>query len=130
MRPDRKAGELGLAAAKKAVELDGALPDAHAALGLSLFLDLKWADEPARSRTSRFAEFEQRYGAPLLRMVPRVHRALSESLEQMNLAQRLDPLSIAIPYTTAISCLAQGVRSVDRAVPSDARHRSGEPIRV
>jgi Tfp pilus assembly protein PilF len=91
---------MGLAAAKKAVELDGTLADAHAALGLSLFLDLKWADsqhelEQAVSLNANSITAHLYYGWYLA-----FEGRFAESLEQMNLAQVLNPLSIAISYTT------------------------------
>ena len=91
---------MSLAAAKKAVELDGVLADAHAALGLSLFLDLKWADsqrelEQAVSLNANSITAHLYYGWYLA-----FEGRFAESLEQMNLAQELNPLSIAISYTT------------------------------
>ncbi|MGC1453177.1 MAG: protein kinase [Candidatus Sulfotelmatobacter sp.] len=96
--PEKRA--LGLAAAKKAVELDGALADAHAALGLSLFLDLKWADsqrelEQAVALNANSITAHLYYGWYLA-----FTGRLPESLQQMNLAQVLNPLSLAISYTT------------------------------
>ncbi len=91
---------LGLAAAKKAVELDGALAETHAALGLSLFLDLKWADsqrelEQAVSLNANSITAHLYYGWYLA-----FTGRFPESLEQMNLAQALNPLSFQIAYTT------------------------------
>jgi len=91
---------LGLAAAKKAVELDGALAEAHAALGLSLFLDLKWADsqpelEQAIALNPNSITAHLFYGWYLA-----FEGRFPESLAQMNLAQALDPLSFAVAYTT------------------------------
>ncbi len=96
--PEKRA--LGLAAAKKAVELDGALADARAALGLSLFLDLQWADsqrelEKAVSLNANSITAHLYYGWYLA-----FEGRFAESLEQMNLAQVLNPLSLAISYTT------------------------------
>ena len=91
---------LGLAAAKKAVELDGALAEAHASLGLGLFLDLKWAQsqnelERAISLNSNGITAHLYYSW-LLTFVGR----FPEAMQQMNLAQALDPLSFTISYTT------------------------------
>jgi serine/threonine protein kinase len=96
--PDARA--LGLAAAKKAVELDGALAETHAALGLSLFLDLKWADsqrelEQAVSLNANSITAHLYYGWYLA-----FTGRFPESLQQMNLAQALNPLSFQIAYTT------------------------------
>ena len=105
---------LGLAAAKKAVELDGALAEAHAALGLSLFLDLKWAEsQPELERAivlnPNSITAHQSYGW-YLAFVGR----FPESLAQMNLAQALDPLSFAIAYTTGN--ILYWHREYDRAI--------------
>jgi serine/threonine protein kinase/Tfp pilus assembly protein PilF len=96
--PEKRA--LGLAAAQKAVELDGALAEAHAALGLSLFLDLKWT-KSQRELEQAVALNENSITAHLyygwyLAFTGR----FPESLEQMNRAQALNPLSVAISYTT------------------------------
>jgi eukaryotic-like serine/threonine-protein kinase len=96
--PEKRA--LGLAAAKRAVELGGALAEAHAALGLILLLDLKWAEsqselEQAISLNSNSITAHLYYGW-YLAFVGR----FPESLAQMNLAQALDPLSVAVCYTT------------------------------
>ena len=91
---------LGFAAAKKAVALDGGLAEAHAALGLSLFLDLKWADsqpelEQAIALNANSVTAHQDYGWYLA-----FEGRFPESLAQMELAQSLDPSSFAIAYTT------------------------------
>jgi len=96
--PEKRA--LGLATAKKAVELDGTLAEAHAALGLSLFLDLKWSDsqrelEQAVLLNANSITAHLYYGWYLA-----FTGRFPESLEQMNQAQALNPLSLAISYTT------------------------------
>jgi serine/threonine protein kinase/tetratricopeptide (TPR) repeat protein len=110
--PDARA--LGLAAAKKAVELDGALAETHAALGLSLFLDLKWADsqrelEQAVSLNPNSITAHLYYGWYLA-----FTGRFPESLEQMNLAQALNPLSFQIAYTTGN--ILYWHREYDRAI--------------
>jgi eukaryotic-like serine/threonine-protein kinase len=91
---------LALAAAEKAVELDGELAEAHAALGSSLFLDLKWAEsqpelEKAIALNANSVAAHMYYGWYLA-----FEGRFTESLAQMNLAQALDPLSVAISFTT------------------------------
>jgi eukaryotic-like serine/threonine-protein kinase len=105
---------LGLAAAKKAVELDGTLAEAHAALGLSLFLDLKWADsqrelEQAAALNANSLTAHMYYGWYLV-----FEGRFTESLEQMNLARTLNPLSLAISYTTGNILYWQ--REYDRSI--------------
>ncbi len=110
--PEKRA--FGLAAARKAVELDGGLAEAHAALGLSLFLDLKWAEsqpelEQAIALNSNSINAHLFYGW-YLAFVGR----FPESLEQMNVAQKLNPLSVAITYTTGN--ILYWHREYDRAI--------------
>jgi tetratricopeptide (TPR) repeat protein len=76
------------------------LAEAHAALGLSLFLDLKWTDsqpelEQAIALNANSVTAHLFYGWYLA-----FEGRFPESLAQMNLAQALDPLSFAIAYTT------------------------------
>ena len=121
--PDARA--LGLAAAKKAVELDGALAETHAALGLSLFLDLKWADsqrelEQAVSLNPNSITAHLYYGWYL-----GFTGRFPESLEQMNLAQALNPLSLAISYTTGN--ILYWHREYDRAIEQYHRTQAIDP---
>jgi TolB-like protein len=122
--PEKRA--LGLAAAKKAVEVDGALAEAHAALGLSLLLDLKWADsepelEQALALNANSITAHLFYGWYL-----GFRGRFSESLEQMNLAQKLNPLSVAISYTTGN--ILYWHREYDRSI-EQYRQNAGDPVR-
>jgi eukaryotic-like serine/threonine-protein kinase len=88
-----------LAAARKAVELDNTLADAHAALGLAFITGLKWADaegqlREAVSRNPNSVASRTYYGWYLV-----FQGRFSEAFEQMQQAQALDPLSYAIYYT-------------------------------
>jgi serine/threonine protein kinase/tetratricopeptide (TPR) repeat protein len=91
---------LGLAAAKKAVELDGELAEAHAALGLSLLLDLQWADSEPELKQALALNANSITAHLFYGWYLGFRGRFSESLEQMNLAQQLNPLSVAISYTT------------------------------
>jgi tetratricopeptide (TPR) repeat protein len=76
------------------------LAEAHASLGLNLYLDLRWGEsqpelEQAISLNANSITAHLYYGW-YLAFVGR----FPESLAQMNLAQALDPLSFAISYTT------------------------------
>ncbi len=97
---DAEKRRLGLAAAKKAVELDPALAEARASLGLGLIQDFKWADaqpelEKAVSLNPNSFLAHMYYGWYLT-----FTGQFPEALGQMNEAQSLDPLSFTIYYTT------------------------------
>ena len=114
---------MGLAAAKKAVELDGTLADAHAALGLSLFLDLKWAD--SQHELEQAVSLNANSGKHLYGWYLAFEGRFAESLEQMNLAQVLNPLSIAISYTTGNVLYFH--REYDRAIEQYHRTLAIDP---
>ncbi len=96
--PEKRA--LGLAAGRKAVALDDQLAEAHAALGMSLILNLQWSDarqelEKSLSLDANSTSSHMYYGWYLA-----FTGHFPEALQQMNLAQALDPLSFVICYTT------------------------------
>ncbi len=125
--PEKRA--LGLAAAKKAVELDSTLAEAHAALGLSLFLDLKWAEsqlelEQAVSLNANSITAHLYYG-----WVPGVHGAVSRepSTDESGAgAESVVPGHLVHDRQRLV--LPPGIRPGDRAIPPHAGHRSGEPF--
>lgn len=88
-----------LAAARRAVELDNSLADAHAALGLALMTGLKWGDaegelKEAVSRNPNSVAARTYYGWYLV-----FQGRFREAFDQMQEAQALDPLSYVIYYT-------------------------------
>ncbi len=90
----------GIAAAKKAIELDNTLAEAHSALGLALLADLQWTDterelREATSLNPNSAISHMHYGW-YLTFVGRFNDAIQEMKE----AQALDPLSFSI-YATS-----------------------------
>jgi eukaryotic-like serine/threonine-protein kinase len=90
----------GIAAAKKAVELDNTLAEAHSALGLALLADLQWTDterelKEATSLNPNSASSHMYYGW-YLTFVGHFDVAIREMKE----AQALDPLSISIYVTS------------------------------
>src|ERR1700733_6730756 len=96
--PEKRAQ--GLAAARKAVDLDGALAESHSALGLSFMLDLQWVAakrelEQSISLNSNSPTSHMYYGWYFAFM-----GRFAEALQQMDLAQDLDPLAFGISYTT------------------------------
>jgi tetratricopeptide (TPR) repeat protein len=90
----------GIAAAKKAVELDNTLAEAHSALGLGLLADLQWTDtekelKEATSLNPNSASSHMYYGW-YLTFVGRFDAGIRE----MKQAQALDPLSLSVYVTT------------------------------
>jgi tetratricopeptide (TPR) repeat protein len=90
----------GIAAAKKAVELDNTLAEAHSALGLALLADLQWTGsetelKEATSLNPNSAVSHMHYGW-YLTFVGRIDDALRE----MRAAQALDPLSFSVYVTS------------------------------
>jgi tetratricopeptide (TPR) repeat protein len=90
----------GIAAAKKALELDDTLAEAHSALGLALLADLQWTDSERelKEATSLNANsaISHMYYSWYLTFVGRIDDALRE----MKAAQALDPLSFSICKTS------------------------------
>jgi eukaryotic-like serine/threonine-protein kinase len=90
----------GIVAAKKAVELDNTLAEAHSALGLALLADLQWTDtekelKEATSLNPNSASSHMYYGW-YLTFVGRFDAGIRE----MKQAQALDPLSLSVYVTT------------------------------
>ena len=90
----------GIAAAKKAIELDDTLAEAHSALGLALLADLRWTDserelKEATSLNPNSAISHMHYGW-YLTFVGRFDNGIREIKE----AQTIDPLSLTIYVTS------------------------------
>jgi tetratricopeptide (TPR) repeat protein len=93
----RQASPEAKAAARKAVQLDDSLAEAHASMAIiSFFYDWKWheAEQEFRhaiSLNQNYAMAHQWYGLNLAAM-----GRLDEALDQMRRAEELDPLSLII----------------------------------
>jgi serine/threonine protein kinase len=90
----------GIAAAKRAIELDDTLAEAHSALGLALLADLQWTDserelKEATSLSPNSAISHMHYGW-YLTFVGRFDDGIREIRE----AQTIDPLSFSIYVTS------------------------------
>ena len=105
---------LGLAAARKAVERDKSLAEAHAALGLALFMDLQWrqAGEELREAVLRNPNSSRAHviSGWYLTFVGR----FAEGIQEMDKAEALDPTSFTISYTKGIVYFL--AREYDRAI--------------
>jgi TolB-like protein/Tfp pilus assembly protein PilF len=90
----------GIAAAKKALELDNTLAEAHSALGLALLADLLWTDSERELKEATSlnpnSAISHMYYSWYLTFVGRIDDALRE----MKAAQALDPLSFSISKTS------------------------------
>jgi TolB-like protein/cytochrome c-type biogenesis protein CcmH/NrfG len=84
---------MGMAAARKAVELDGSLAEAHASLALALLIDLHWTDSEAELRKAVAlnpnSPTSHGYYGVYLAFVGR----FTEAAQEIQLAEALDPLS-------------------------------------
>jgi tetratricopeptide (TPR) repeat protein len=111
MMPDAVAYPKAKDAAEHAIALDPRLPEAHASLG---FIDFFWSWDPARAEH----EFQTAlaldgdsvlahhwYGSMLMH-----EGRLDEAMEQLDIAQRLDPTSAAILSTRALAMGLDGHR--------------------
>jgi len=105
--PPREAMPKAAAAARKALELDASLPEAHAALGLVLH-HYEWKWEEAERAYQRALELNPDYSAALLRYAwlllarGRPADALARISRAQEIAEELDPhLLVAIRATRA-----------------------------
>jgi eukaryotic-like serine/threonine-protein kinase len=90
----------GMSAANKALELDRSLAEAHAALGLALFLDLQWTQagpelDQAVSLNPNSASAHLYSGWYLT-----FEGRLSDGIREMEVAEALEPVSFTIYFTT------------------------------
>jgi DNA-binding winged helix-turn-helix (wHTH) protein/Flp pilus assembly protein TadD len=104
-----EAGSRARDLAAKALQMDGALPEAHAALGaVKVSFDWEWAAAEteyllALELNPNYAEGHHRYAALLSRM-----GRTPEAIKQIRRAQELNPLSLAICMEAGwILCMAQ-----------------------
>ena len=103
---DDRAPELraqGLSAATKALELDNSVAEAHAALGLALFIDFQWAQaeqelREAVSRNPNSARTHLISGWYLM-----VTARFPDSIREINEADALEPTSFTISYTKGVA---------------------------
>ncbi len=124
--PDSEAWPRALAAARKAVELDGSLAEAHSSLGFDLFygsLDLKGGErefQRAVELNPNYAEARQWYATALMSV-----GRLEESAEQMHRARELQPASRSILSDQGLLLFYQGKR--DSAIEQLRQIEAAEP---
>lgn len=125
--PDSEAWPRALAAARKAVELDDSLAEAHSTLGFDLFygeLDLKGGEQEFKRAVElnpNYAEAHQWYATALMSI-----GRLTEAAEEMERARELEPASRAILSDQGLLLFYEGkpeqaleqLRQVEAAEPS------------
>ncbi len=101
-------------AARKAEELDSALPEAHAALGMARMVEWDWSgSEAAFKRALELdpnSSLAHQWYAQLLRQTMR----LDEALREARLAAELDPLSLLVK--TMVGWVLYNQRRYDEAI--------------
>jgi tetratricopeptide (TPR) repeat protein len=109
--PDTEAYPKAKEAAEHAIALDPKLPEAHASLG---FIDFFWSWDPAHAEHEfqtalaldpNSALTHHWYGSMLMH-----EGRLTQAMEQLDIAQRLDPTSAAILSTRALAMGLDGHR--------------------
>jgi tetratricopeptide (TPR) repeat protein len=111
--PDSEAWPRALAAARKAVELDDSLAEAHSTLGFDLFygsLDLKGGEREFKRAVElnpNYAEAHQWYATALMSV-----GRLGEAAEEMERARELQPGSRAILSDRALLLFHEGKREL------------------
>jgi TolB-like protein/Tfp pilus assembly protein PilF len=114
----RQAVPQGLAAAKKSVELDDSLPEAHLAMGAMSFFDWKWAE--ADREIGRSIELNPEF-AEGYHFRAKMYAALGrkeEAIQNEKRANVLDPMQR--PYALGLTYIT--IRRYDDAI-ADARSR-------
>ncbi len=124
--PDSEAWPRSLAAARKAVELDPSLAEAHSSLGFDLFygsLDLKGGEREFKRAVElnpSYAEAHQWYATALMSV-----GRFAEATDQMELARELQPASRSILADQGLLLFYQGKR--DQAVEQLSQIEAAEP---
>ena len=113
--PGSEARLRGILAANKALELDKSLAEAHAALGLALFMDAQWAHagqelKEAVSLNPNSAGAHMYYGWYLV-----FEGQFNDAIREMEVAESIEPVSFTISYTTGNVYYFS--RAYDRAIP-------------
>lgn len=114
------------AAARKALELDDMLPEAHAALGIILYR-FHWDWSGAEKELRRALELNPNYGHPELSEFLSASGRAEEALAEAQRAQELDPLSVGSILGVAAAYRAVG--QYDRAITEFRKALEKDPSR-
>ena len=124
--PDNEAWPRALAAARKAVELDDSLAEAHSSLGFDLFygsLDLKGGEREFKRAVDlnpHYAEAHQWYATALMSI-----GRLSQASDQMTRARELQPASRSILADQGLLLFYEGKR--EEAIQQLRQIEAAEP---
>src|SRR3984885_5454287 len=124
--PDNEAWPRALAAARKAIELDDSLAEAHSSLGFDLFygsLDLKGGEREFKRAVElnpNYAQAHQWYATALMSV-----GRLPEAADEMERARELAPASRSILADQGLLLFYQGKR--DQAIEQLRQIESSEP---
>jgi serine/threonine protein kinase/tetratricopeptide (TPR) repeat protein len=104
----------GLSAATKAVELDKSVAEAHAALGLALFIDLQWAQagQELQEAVTRNPSSGRAHVISGWYLTFVGH--FTDGIREMDEAEALEPTSFTVAYTKGIGYFL--ARQYDRAI--------------
>jgi serine/threonine protein kinase/Tfp pilus assembly protein PilF len=86
----------GMSAARRAVELNDSLSEAHAAMGFALLQDLRWAESEVEFEKALLLNPNDAYARLYYGWYLAFTGRFAEASEQMDRAQVLDPLSFSI----------------------------------
>lgn len=127
--PSKEAFPKAIEAAEKALQIDPSLAEAHASLGLAKF-QFSWDWKTAESELKRAISLNPNYApghhffADYLKGMGR----FSEALEQILIAQSLDPLSVAI--SSGVGHVLYLSREYDQAIAAYRRTLALDPQAV
>jgi len=111
--------EQGMAAAKKAIELDDSLSEAHAAMGFALFQYLKWTESEIEFKKALSLNSNNAYARLYYAWYLTFTGRFPEAYDQIDRAQVLDPLSFSI-YEGAGE-IYYWARDYDRAIQREQK---------
>jgi tetratricopeptide (TPR) repeat protein len=124
--PDNEAWPRALAAARKAVELDDSLAEAHSSLGFDLFygsLDLKGGEREFKRAVElnpNYAQAHQWYATALMSV-----GRLAEASDEMERARELEPASRSVLADQGLLLFLQGKR--EQAIEQLRQIEAAEP---
>ncbi len=125
--PPSEARRTGETAARKGLEIDNEIAEAHAALGYENFFDWNWASAEEEFKRSiqlnpNYATAHSHYGLYLA-----ARDRIDEGVAEMNRAEELDPLSLSISSSRGFVLLnarryEEAIEQQRRVIASDPNH--------
>jgi TolB-like protein/Tfp pilus assembly protein PilF len=123
--PPSEARRTGEAAARKGLEIDDEIAEAHAALGYENFFNWNWASAEEELKRSiqlnpNYATAHSHYGLYLA-----ARDRIDEGVAEMNRAEELDPLSLSISSSRGFVLL--NARRYEEAIEQERRVIASDP---